>query len=386
MNWTPLQKLSITTAAAFVLLGLGGVVAYYYASREAAATIAVAQTNDNMRAAYQIRTLTTDAERFTKAFVVRPDSATRRSLERTQSDVEDALDAMRRATEDNPRQRQLLNEAAPYVGASFREFRNTVAIRDRAGADSARRYLTRESPPNAADSLLSLAGQMREEELRVLAERTRYQVGTNAATLRLMQLGTVLTFLLAGLALQPMRPGLAARLTSHLTSGADGQPGERPSVARLRAIQTLLAALSTTRDPAVGARHLVTIGTAPFSPAFSAVVAPNGAGGFSVLMASDGAFDVVPPELAPSIADTLRTAVFVKAESREARERQCGAQVSLDARGATGAALFVPLWSKAVAQGVLLIVFADDREFETDDLDYAAALGRLGGPAVSSSS
>ena len=126
----------------------------------------------------------------------------------------------------------------------------------------------------------------------------------------------------------------------------------------------------------------MSVGTAPLDAAFAAVVVPNGAGSFTVLMSSDGAFDSVPSELARPIADTLRTAAFVKAESREAREKLFGTLASLDTHGATGAVLFVPLWSDAIAKGVLLFAFDDDRDFSNDDLDYAATLGRLGGNAV----
>ncbi|MHB1313296.1 MAG: CHASE3 domain-containing protein [Gemmatimonadaceae bacterium] len=383
MKWTPLQKFSITSGAALVLIGLGGTVSYFYAEREAVADREVARTNDNMRTAFRILSLTTDAERLTKAFVVRPDSETRRALERTQSDVEDALDAMRRATEDNPRQRDLLDHAAPFVSAGFREFRNTVAFRDRFGADSARRYLMRESSPHSADSLVYLVGQMRDEELRVLAELTRHQSQAGATTVRLIQLGTVLTFLLAALALQPMRSGVAARLSTHFAAVEDGESAEAETAARLRALNKLIHAIAATpRDPLVGARLLVSIGTAPFAAALAAVVVPDGAGGFTVLMASDGAFTSVPAELARPIADTLRTAAFVKAGSRAERERLFGPLASLDAHGAPGALLFVPLWSDALAKGVVMLAFDGDRDFSTDDLDYAATLGRLGGNAV----
>jgi len=382
MKWTPLQKFSITSGAVLVLIGLGGVVSYFYASREAVADQAVAQANESMRTAFRIQSLTNDAERLTKAFVVRPDSETRRTLERTQSDVEDALDAMRRDTEDNPHQREMLDKAAPFVSASFREFRNTVAFRERAGADSAKRYLMRETSPNSADSLQALVGKMRDEELRVLAELTRHQSQAGANSVLLIQLGTVLTFLLAALALQPMRPGVAARLSTHFAAVADGSSAEAVTAARLRALHKLIHALAATRDPAVGARLLVSVGTAPLDAAFAAVVVPNGAGSFTVLMSSDGAFDSVPSELARPIADTLRTAAFVKAESREAREKLFGTLASLDTHGATGAVLFVPLWSDAIAKGVLLFAFDDDRDFSNDDLDYAATLGRLGGNAV----
>ena len=214
MRWTPLQKLSISNVAAFLLLGLGGVVSYYFAARLTASERFVARTNQNITSALAIIAGTQDAVRATKAYVVRGDSLERDALNAAQSTVEDAIDAMNRASEDNPRQRQLLGSLAPQVAASFGEFRATFAIRDHAGAESARQYLTRESMPHGADSLMKIADQMRMEELRVLAETTRRQSATGQTTLRVILLGTALAFLLTGLALQPMRPSVAARITS----------------------------------------------------------------------------------------------------------------------------------------------------------------------------
>ena len=216
MRWTPLQKLSITSGAALILLGLGGVVSYYFAARLTASEKFVARTNQNIGSAFRIIAGTHDAERATKAYVVRGDSLERGALQAAQATVEDAIDAMNRASEDNPRQRRLLESLAPQVAASFGEFRATFAIRDRAGPDSARNFLMRGSPPHDTDTLMQIVNQMRDEELRVLAEHTRVLSTTGQTTLRVILLGTALTFLLAGLALQPMRAGVAARLTSQL--------------------------------------------------------------------------------------------------------------------------------------------------------------------------
>ena len=388
MSWTPLQKLSITSGAALVLLGLSGAVSYYYASRLVAADGAVRQTNQNMETAFRIVVSTRDAERATKAYVVRPDSVSRRALADAQSSVEDAIDAMGLATEDNPRQRQFLERLVPEVAASFAEFRRTMTIRDHAGADSARRYLMRESPAHEADSSLKIVNAMRDEELRVLAERTRLRNTTGATTLRVILLGTALTFLLAGFALQPMRSDVAARLSSSIAQAtAEGQTrdeGRSATGLRLAALQKTIAAVAAARDPHAAARALVEAGAGPFAARLSAVVAPNGAGGFSVMHASLPAFSEVGPELANIVAGILRTGAPVAATSRAEREGQCGPLAVLDSLGAPGAVLLLPLRRDAVVDGVLMLAFAEDREFSEVEMAFGVTLGLLGGPAVSS--
>ncbi|MEK6611974.1 MAG: CHASE3 domain-containing protein [Gemmatimonadota bacterium] len=393
MRWTPLQRLSITSGAALTLLGLGGVVSFYYATRLTNAERVVARTNRNMAAASRIIAGTQDGQRATKAYVVRGDSLARGVLQAAQATVEDAIDAMDEASEDNPRQRRLLESLAPQVAASFTEFRTTIAIRDHFGSDSARRFLERSTPPHETDSLMKIVDQMRDEELRVLAEHARHQSSTGTTTLRIILLGTALTFLLVGLSLQPMRAGVAARLTSHLSpvdsaaavaedapvSGSVGTAG-----VRLQALHRAVAALAAARSPAEGARALVDAVAAPLAATLAVVVVPNGAGSFTVLHASDSAFDIVSPELAAPVAETLRTGVPLVAASRATRLRQFGTLAGLDALGAPGAVLFVPLRLDANIKGVLLVAFAGDHEFGEDEMAFATTLGFLGGPALAS--
>lgn len=389
MRWTPLQRLSITSGAALVLLGLGGAVTYYYALRLTNSERIVARTNQNISAAFRIIANTADAERATKAYVVRGDSMARGALENAQAAVEDAIDAMHAASEDNPLQRRLLESLGPQVAKSFSGYRTTLAVRDHYGAELARGFLENGAELHNADSLMKIVDQMRNEELRVLAEHARNQSSTGTTTLRIILLGTALTFLLAGLALQPMRAGVAARLTSHLSASdgatADDAPGNvqlDPVAMQLRAVHRAVAAIAAARTPADGARALVDAVVAPLAATLAVVIMPNGAGGFTVLHASNSSIDGVSPEMAHPVAETLRTGIPVIAESRAARERRFGTLAGLDALGAMGAVLFVPLSQSLVAKGVLLVAFAADRVLGEDELAFASTLGFLGGPAV----
>lgn len=375
------------------MLGLGGVVSYYFASRLTTTDRLVVRTNQNIAATFRIFAATQDAERATKAYVVRGDSLARAVLQVAQATVEDAIGDMHRASEDNPRQRRLLESLAPQVAASFRESRATLAIRDRMGADSARSFLMRGSARSETDSLMKIVDQMRDEELRVLAEHARYQSSAGTTTLRIILLGTALTFLLAGLALQPMRAGVAARLTSHLTPVDGASEADEPTggqrtdtEGRLQALYRVVAAITAAHRPADGARALVDAALALSAARLAVVIVPDGAGGFTVLHSSDATLTSVSPALAGPVAETLRAGTMAIAESRAARERQFGALADLDALGASGAVLLVPLSHDAVSNGVLLIAFAGDREFRGGEIAFASTLGLLGGPALASRS
>jgi CHASE3 domain sensor protein len=392
MPLSPLQKISIYGGSALVVVGLFGAMSFYYASRLVAADRAVERANANMSSALHILASTNDGERAAKAYVVRPDSDALSALQQAQSRVEDALDAMRRPVEDNPHQARLLGALSQQVANVFSDFRQTATIRHRFGADSARRYFVRGVPPFEEDTMMRTVAHMREEELRVLAEQTRLQSLHGANAQRIILIGMALTFLLAGVALQPLRANVAARLTSRIARGYIGT-SERVARAhahsareQLGALHDAVAALNDARDPAMAARALVEHGVESLAASFAAVFVPNGAGGFTVLASSDARFDAVPLELAQPIADALRTGALGVAVSRAEREQRYGNLAALDTHGARGAVLFVPLRSDAAQGGVLLAARDEDLSFSDDELRFATTLGRLGGPAVVSRS
>lgn len=395
MRLAPLQKLSIAVGVVLAALGVVVGVSYYYASRRATADLIVERANANLSAAFRVVMARQEGERAAKAYVVRPDSVSRAALQDAQAQVEEALDIMSRGTEDNPRQRALLGHLARGAAASFETFRTTVLIRDRAGADSARRFLSGEPSAAVSDSLMKVASLMRDEELRVLAEQTRQQSLFGATAQRLILIGMVFTLLLLGLALQPMRPAVATRMTAHFARDQITDAEELTETARidaavaaaqLSALHRVVAALAVARDAVTGARALTDAAVATLGATLAAVVVPDGAGGLSVFAASGASFDGVSPELARPVAGILRAGEADMAESRVAREQRWGTIADLDERGAPGSVLLVPVVSNATVTGVLVIGHADDHVFSDDELTFTTTLGRLGGRVVASRS
>ena len=395
MSLAPLQKLSITVGVVLVALGVVVGVSYYYASRRATADLIVERANANLSAAFRVVMARQDGERAAKAYVVRPDSVSRAALRDAQAQVEEAIDVMSRGTEDNPRQRGLLGRLASGAAASFETFRTTVLIRDRAGADSARRFLSSEPSATVSDSLMKVASLMRDEELRVLAEQTRQQTLFGATAQRLILIGMVFTLLLAGLALQPMRETVATRMTSHLAReqitdaeelAETAQIHAAVAAAQLTALHRVVAALDAARDAASGARAIADGATSTLGAALAVVIVPDGAGGMTVLAASDGSFVDVSPALTRPVAEILRTGKAAMAESRGDREQRWGTIADFDDRGVRGSALFAPMVSKETVTGVLVIGHADDHVFGDDELTFTTTLGRLGGYDVASRS
>jgi CHASE3 domain sensor protein len=389
MKLSSVQKLAITVGAAMLLVGGVGAVSYYYASRLVENDRLVERANGNIAAALKLVVSRQEAERTAKAYIVRPDSTTRAGLAVAQARAEDAVDVLTRGTEDNPRQFEAMQALARGVSENFGTFRAAVMLRDRAGADSARRVLTSDLSARTADSLSKLVSEIRDEELRVLAERTRLRSVNHASEQRIILVGMIVAFLLAGLALQPVRSPVATRLTAHLvrqqgssgSGGEDGAAGGGDGAAlRLEAVHALAASLSGARDTTTAASAIVAA-AASLDAAVTAVVRPTGDGGLEVLAALPAAFVAVPRELEPTVRDVLRTGAAAVCGSRSARDQQWGSQPALDAAGGSGGALAAPLTGEGATLGVVLVVLAADDELDDSDVTFAATLGRLGGLA-----
>ena len=144
MAFSPVQKLSIGTGMSLVVLALVGLVAYSSITQMMGGQRAVAATNANIARLDRVMARTLDGENAEREYIVTGDSLYLEPLDEAQSDVEFALDALRAATEDNPQQRRTLDSLAPMVSDRFLEIRNAVTMRQRFGADSARKALRRQ--------------------------------------------------------------------------------------------------------------------------------------------------------------------------------------------------------------------------------------------------
>lgn len=215
MAFTPVQKLSITSGAAMVMLASGGVAAYLNTTQMVEAQGAAAHTNQVINTLDRVLQRTMVAENAARAFVATGDPTAATTIDAARGEVEYALDSLRSGTEDHPHQRQLLDLLGPLVGAQFREVRQTVSLRQRARGDSAVAALNAVPARRAATA--RLLGDMRDEEVRVLGERTRVMVASGRLSRYLIVGSTIFAFVLALVALQPLRPGVGQRLTQRLS-------------------------------------------------------------------------------------------------------------------------------------------------------------------------
>jgi CHASE3 domain sensor protein len=397
MAFTPVQKLSIGTGTALGLLALAGLVSYVSLTQMIGGEQAVAATNSNISRLDRVVARTVDAENGQRGYVTTGDSLYLEPMTNAQSDVEYALDSLRAATEDNPEQRNNLDKLAPMVATRFREIRAIVTARQRSGSDSAAALQKKEKPIRSRDGAGALANQMRDEELRVLGERTRNMTQKGRAASNFIFAASIFALLLALIALQPLRPSVAQRLTQRLSMSVMPSIPElhltlseeaRHAGDRLVRLQQVIAALNGPVTSAEVAQALLTRGAPPLVASLGVVAVRDG-GTFAVLRTAGdtvphlAAGSMIPSNLVEPFAEAVRTLDPVVIESRTERLGHYSSLGRFSENGTSdGAFVATPLVAGDVAHGVLLLAFADNRVFSDDERAYLATLGRIGGQAI----
>jgi CHASE3 domain sensor protein len=398
MSFTPVQKLSIGTGAALGLLALVGLISYLSITQLIGGERAVAGTNANIARFDRVITRTVDAENSQRGYMSTGDERYIDPINSAQSDVEFALDTLRNATEDNPEQRRNLDKLSPLVANRFREIRAAIALRQRFGLDTAAKLLRTEKQMRDGAGLL--ANQMRDQELRVLGERTRVMTERGSTALNFILASSLIALGLAFIALQPLRPSVARRLTQRLSQIM--LPPElqltiseeaRHAGDRLVRLQQVIHALNGRGVTGLDvATVLLTRGAPPLVASVGFVVRRDPAGQYVVVrslgdvvthLAPDA---VVPSNLAGPLIAAEQSQEPVVIESRAERAGRFPTLGRFSDSGTSdGGFVAIPLIADGASHGVLVLAFADNRLFSDDERAYLATLGRIGGQSLSSS-
>lgn len=397
MQFTWVQKLSIGTGAALGLLALMGFVSYVSIHQMIGGQQAVAATNSNISRLDVVVARTVDAENAQRGFVTTADAQYLEPLNAAFSDVEDAIQGLMKATEDDPDQRHNLDKLAPMVSKRFKEINAVIAMRKRAGLDSAVAALKGQSAVRGRDGIGPIVTKMRDEELRVLGERTRAMTTTGSTALRVILGGSIFALILALFALQPLRPSVERRLTQRLSQVLVAPLPElqltmteaaRHAGDRLVRLQQVIAALNGPATKADVAQALLTRGAPPLVASLG-LVAVGDTSSLTVLRALGDVVphlavgSTVPSNLVAPLAESLRTREPVVIESRAERSARFPSLARFSETGTSdGAFVAVPLVEDDNSYGALLLAFADNRVFSDDERAYLATLGRLGGQAI----
>ena len=393
MTWTPVQKLSIGAGTALLVLALFGAVAFFAVSRLASQHEDVADVNTAIAKIDQLLAASADAERAGTEFMMTGSQEALDGFDQARGQVEEAFDVLRQRAEDRPRERSALDSVGPLIGQRFTTLSAGIAMRRRQGADAAIKFARADAGRVIRGTVLPLLKRIRDEELVVLAEKTRLQTKHGKTASSVILVGSVFAFLLAAIAFTPIRPGVAARLTRRLTTpigmpsipefGESFKEAVRLSSDRLARLEQLAFAVDTPGSAEAIGDALIVRGLGGTTSA-AALVARRDGNAWHVMArrsATATVGSVLPADVTKPLADAARTSEPVTLESQPERDKLYPGLPSLGAAPEV-ALIVVPLIANGRVGGALVLTFDGPRLFGDDERAFLATLGRLGGQAL----
>ena len=219
MTKKPVQRFSISAGAALVVLALFGAVAFASVSRLADEQEAVLVTNRAISDLDQVLAASSEAERAGTEFILTGGGDALRAFEAAQRQLEDALDALRLRAEDRPREQSALDTLGPLVGRRFETLNMGIAARRHRGPAAALALARADSGRPTRGGILPLLQRMRDEELVLLAEKTRLVSAKGRTSKAVILGGSLLAFILVAIALSPVAPAATAAPDTPLARG-----------------------------------------------------------------------------------------------------------------------------------------------------------------------
>ena len=393
MTWTPVQRLSIGAGTVLLVLALFGTAAAIAASRLSTQAQQITDVNGAIASLDQLLVASADAEHAGTEFMMTGAQDASEAFDKARGNVEDAVDVLRNRTEDRPRQRAELDSIGPLLGTRFAALSHGILIRKRQGADSAMKFARADAGRVTRGGMLPLVHRMRDEELRVLADRMRQQQlrGHTASTLMLG--ASLLAFVLAGLAFTPVRPAAAARLTRRLTTpmgmpvipeyGESLAESTRVAGDRLSRLQQLAYALDNPGSAEAVGDAIIARGLGSVTSSSTVVCRHDGSAWHVVARrnAKPPVGSALPAELAKVFEDAARTREPVVMESQAERDKLYPRLPNLGVTQEV-AMIAIPFVANGRSFGGFALAFEGPHVLGDDDRAYLATLGRLGGQAL----
>lgn len=204
------HHISIGGTAVLLVLALFGAVAYASVSRLSKQQQAVVETNAGISSVQQLLVASYEAEQAGAAFLRTGSAASQSAFDDAKGRIEYALDDLRRRAEDRPRQRVVLDTLGQLIGARIGEYTDAMALKKRQSVAKVEHVVHSDTLREVRGGMQPLLQRMREEELVVLAERTRLMASQGKLSRYVVLGGSIVAFLVAAVVLVPGKPAEVA--------------------------------------------------------------------------------------------------------------------------------------------------------------------------------
>jgi CHASE3 domain sensor protein len=193
----------MSARTALVVIAVFGAVAFASVSRLSTQQAAVVDANSAISQIDELLAASSDAEREGTQYMMTGVKDALDAFDQARGHAEDALDVLRSRAEDRPRERSALDSLGPVIGQRFTTLAEGIATRQRKGTEAAVAFAKSDAQRVTRGGLLPLLQRMRQEELVLLAEKTRLMVQNGRISKAVILGGSVFAFLLAAVAFAP---------------------------------------------------------------------------------------------------------------------------------------------------------------------------------------
>lgn len=193
-------SMTVFIASVFFVLALiivvSALLSYWSFRRVATNERLVDHTNDVIRIAHAIRQDLTDAETGQRGYLLTGEQAYLAPYQAAATTIEMHFSLLKQLTDDNPSQQSLAIEIEKAARARIATLRQAIALYDRSGQDSARKYITGGQGRRQMVAVRELINNFESAEISLLQSRK-----TQSVRSRQLAVATLVTSTAVGLAL-----------------------------------------------------------------------------------------------------------------------------------------------------------------------------------------
>src|ERR1035441_2370963 len=128
-SWTFGKKIAAGFAPSFVLLGVGGAIAYRSINALSQTSYSVAHTHLVLEHVASVLSLLKDAETGQRGYIITGDESFLGPYQAAGPDIETTVKDLRDLTSDNPAQQKRIGQVEPLIAAKLFELKRVIEMR-----------------------------------------------------------------------------------------------------------------------------------------------------------------------------------------------------------------------------------------------------------------
>jgi methyl-accepting chemotaxis protein len=172
MRWSIGKKIGSSFGFALLVMMIVGAVSYDSTTKLIDSAEWVRHTHEVINGLDEVLSSMKDAETGQRGYIITGETRYLEPYRGAHDEIDQKLKSLRELTSDNPHQQQRLTDLGPLIAGKFTEMQSIIDLRNGKGFTPAAQEVLTDKGKNLMDSIRKLVGEMREEEIGLLAKRS----------------------------------------------------------------------------------------------------------------------------------------------------------------------------------------------------------------------